>query len=160
MSKHKKSSRYPVNRIRFGFMVTLIGVLIFLIGIRPDMIDQDRSPVIGFVQIVAMLMGLALICLGGYLALIALWYKHTLSIAAEIGVRLVGTGFVIAVLAGMADVFGYGSHPFPAVPYFGEWQQRGMQIGEGFIAIGFLLLFPYAKNPLFNGKHDLSKTTH
>ena len=136
-------------------------MLIFLIGIRPDIVGQDRSPVIGFVQLIVMLTGLAVICIGGYLLLISLWNKRTLSLAAEIGMRLISTGFVVSVLAGMADMFGYGSHPFPeTVPYFGEWQVRGVQIGEGLIAIGFLLMFPYARSQLFNGKHNISKPSY
>jgi len=148
---------YPINRIRFGIIITIIGLLVFMIGIRPDILGMDRSPVIGFVQIGVMLVGLAIICLGGYVSLIALWYKRTLSIAAEIGMRLISTGLVIAILAGMADVFGLGSYPIrQEVPYFGIWQARGVQIGEGFIAIGLLMMFPYSRNPLFNGKHNLA----
>lgn len=148
---------YPINRIRFGIIITIVGLLIFLIGIRPEILGLDRSPVIGFVQIGVMLVGLAIICLGGYLSLIALWYKRTLSLAAEIGMRLISTGLIIAVMAGMADVFGLGSHPIRyGVPYFGIWQARGVQVGEGLIAIGLLMMFPYSRSPLFNGKHELA----
>ena len=49
---------------------------------------------------------------------------------------------VVAVFAGMADVFGLGSQPFPKVPLFGPLQALGVQIGEVIIAIGFLLLIP------------------
>ena len=148
---------YPINRIKIGILTTIIGLLVFLIGVRPDVLGLDRSPVIGFVQIGVMLVGLAVICLGGYLSLIALWYKRALSIAAEIGIRLISTGLVIAILAGMADVFGLGSHPIrEGVPYFGIWQARGVQFGEGLIAIGILMMFPYSRNPLFNGKHKFA----
>ncbi len=56
---------------------------------------------------------------------------------------MVATGYVIAVFAGMADVFGAGSHPLPGVPYFGPWQARGVEIGQVIIAIGFLMLIPF-----------------
>jgi len=148
---------YPIKRIRFGIILTLIGLLIFLIGAKPDILGMDRSPVIGFIQIGVMLVGLAIICIGGYVSLISLWFKRTLSIAAEIGMRLISTGYVVAVLSGMADIIGFGSHPFPyVVPYFGIWQARGVQIGEGIIAIGLLLMFPYSRSALFNGKHNLA----
>jgi hypothetical protein len=55
----------------------------------------------------------------------------------------VGTGYVIAVFAGMADIFGMGSQPFPHVPYFGPWQASGVLIGQGVIVLGFLLLIPF-----------------
>ena len=72
------------------------------------------------------------------------------SIAAEMGVRLISTGYVIAIFCGLADIIGLGSHPTPEfIPYFGEWQARGIQIAEGFIAIGMLLMLPITENPLF-----------
>ncbi len=134
------------KRARTGMVITLIGLIVFLIGAQPSMFGLDRSPVIGFVQIAVFLVGLAIICLGGYTSLKALWQGHPTSIAADIGQRMVATGYVIAVFAGMADVFGMGSHPLTGVPYFGEWQARGVQIGQAFIAIGFLLLLPF-QNP-------------
>jgi hypothetical protein len=41
---------YPVKRLRFGIILALIGLLIFFIGARPDILGLDRSPVIGFVD--------------------------------------------------------------------------------------------------------------
>jgi hypothetical protein len=73
----------------------------------------------------------------------ALWRNRAPSISVDFGVRLVSTGYVIAVFAGMADVFGFGSHPLPGVPFFGGWQARGVIFGEMIIALGFLLLIPY-----------------
>ncbi|WP_299025198.1 hypothetical protein [uncultured Thermanaerothrix sp.] len=136
---------YSRSRIRLGLLLTLIGFLVFLIGARPGLFSLDRSPVIGFVQIAVFLIGLAIICLGGYIALMALWKNRQPSIAADIGLRLVSTGYVVAVFAGMADVFGIGSHPLPGVPYFGPWQAVGVEIGQAIIALGFLLLIPYGK---------------
>jgi hypothetical protein len=156
-----ESNIYPVKRLRFGIILSLIGLLIFLVGAKPDILGLDRSPVIGFVQISVMLVGLAIICFGGYLTLISLWFKRTPSIAAEIGMRFIATGYVIAVISGMADIIGFGSHPFPfVVPYFGIWQARGVQIGEGIIAIGLLLMFPYSRSALFNGKHEVVTKTN
>lgn len=136
---------YSRRRIRVGLTVTLVGFVIFLIGARPSIFGLDRSPVIGFVQIAVFLIGLALICIGGYLSMMALWKKQQPSIAADLGLRLVCTGYVIAVFAGMADIFGMGSHPLPGLPFFGHWQARGVEIGQAIIAIGFLLLIPFKK---------------
>jgi hypothetical protein len=130
-------------RIRLGLYATVSGFILFLLGARPSLFGLDRSPVIGFVQIAVFLVGLAVMCLGGYLSTKAMWRDRQISIIADIGMRLVATGFVIAVFAGMADVFGFGSHPLPDVPYFGAWQARGVEIGEGIIAIGFLMMIPY-----------------
>jgi hypothetical protein len=132
-----------VARMRMGLLVTLVGLFIFSVGAKPNWFSWDRSPVVGFVQLSAFLVGLAIICLGGGLSLLALWNGQPRTIVADIGLRLVSTGYVISVFAGMADVFGMGSQPLPGVPYFGPWQATGVFIGEAVIAIGFLMLIPY-----------------
>lgn len=134
------------KRIRIGLGSTLIGFLVFLFGAEPGIFALDRSPVVGFVQIAVFLVGLGIICLGGYITLAALWNGGAKSIASDIGLRLVGTGYVISVASGMADVFGFGSHRFPNVPFFGSWQVTGVIIGEAVIAIGLLLLIPYRRS--------------
>lgn len=135
--------RYWRRRARAGLGLTLFGLFIFLIGARPSLFGIDRSPVIGFVQIAVFLIGLAFICIGGYISMVSLWREQPTSIAADIGLRMVATGYVIAVFAGMADIFGLGSHPLPGTPFFGPWQARGVELGQAFIAIGFLLLLPF-----------------
>ena len=82
-------------------------------------------------------------CLGGYISLSSLWNARQKSILAELGQRLVSTGYVIAVVAGMADVFGLGSHPFPKVPYFGPLQAVGVVVGVAVIGVGFILFVPF-----------------
>ncbi len=130
-------------RIRSGLFLTLVGLLVFLVGARPAIFGLDRSPVVGFVQIAVFLVGMAIICLGGYVSLMAFWRNGDRTIPADIGTRLVTTGYVIAVFSGMADVFGFGTQLRPRVPFFGPWQATGVQIGEVVIAIGFVLLIPY-----------------
>jgi hypothetical protein len=130
------------NRLRSGLGILLVGFLLFLIGIRPAYFGLDRSPVIGFVQIAVFLVGLAVMCGGGYLTLNTLWNGREKSIAADIGFRLVSTGYLIAVMSGMADVFGIGSHRFPKVPYFGVVQAVGVIGGQLLIILGFLMTIP------------------
>ncbi|HVN54043.1 MAG TPA: hypothetical protein VMT46_06905 [Anaerolineaceae bacterium] len=133
-----------MRRIRLGLLLALVGFLVFLLGARPSLFNLDRSPVVGFVQLAVLLVGLALICLGGYIAIIALWRVPVRSIAADIGARMVATGYLICVFTGMADIFGFGSQRLPhQVPYFGPLQALGVQIGELVIAIGFLMMMPY-----------------
>jgi hypothetical protein len=135
-------------RVRTGLFATLFGFFIFIVGAKPDWLGWDRSPVVGFVQIAVFLVGLAIICLGGYIGLLALWGRNQRTIAADIGLRLVSTGYVICVFAGMADVFGMGAHLSPEVPYFGPVQATGVVLGEIVIAVGFLLLIPYKPTSL------------
>jgi hypothetical protein len=136
----------PRLRIRTGLIISIVGTLVFILGADPGIFGLDRSPVTGFVQIAVFLVGLALISLGGYLALVTLWRRTPLPISADIGRRLISTGFVVAVASGMADVFGFGSEAFPSIPAFGIWQQRGVFVGELLIALGFLLLIPWRRS--------------
>jgi hypothetical protein len=154
MQKNKTLlNKFPRRRIELGLIIAVGGFLILMVGLRPDLFQLDRSPVLGFIQIAVMLAGLAVICVGGYICLSGLWKGRSPSIAAELGLRIISTGYIIAVFAGLADIFGLGSHPYPEfIPYFGEWQARGVQIAEGFIAIGMLLMLPYSRHPFFNSR--------
>lgn len=130
-------------RIRVSITVTLIGLFVFTVGAKPDFFGWDRSPVVGFVQIIVFLIGLAFICLGGHIGLHSLWWGRERTIVSDIGSRLVATGYVFSVFAGMADIFGMGSHSSPQIPYFGPWQATGVLIGQGIIALGFMMMIPF-----------------
>lgn len=130
-------------RIRFSLSLIFFGFFVFVVGAKPGWLGWDRSPVVGFVQIAVFLIGLAIICVGGHIGLMALWGREPRSILADIGMRMVGTGYVVSVFTGMADVFGMGSHLLPMVPHFGPWQSGGVLIGQAVIAIGFLMMIPY-----------------
>lgn len=130
-------------RTRISILTTLIGLFIFAVGAKPDLFGWDRSPVVGFVQIIVFLIGLAFICIGGYLGLHALWWNEERTITSDIGSRLVATGYVFSVFSGLADIFGMGSHSFPQIPYFGPWQATGVLIGQGVIALGFVMMIPF-----------------
>jgi len=129
-------------RIRLGLIVLLAGYLVFLLGINPAIFGVDRSTVFGFVQISVFLVGLAMVCIGGYVILNALWNGRQKSILADIGIRLVATGYVVSVTSGLADIFGLGSHPFPNIPSFGGIQITGVLLGEVTIFLGFILFIP------------------
>jgi hypothetical protein len=139
---------YSLRRIRTGLITTMIGLVLFVIGAKPDIFYLDRSPVIGFIQIAVFEIGLAIICLGGYISLMALWRRDQPSIMADFGIRFVATGYLICVFTGMADIFGFGSHLLPGIPYFGPLQSMGVLIGELIIAIGLIMLIP---TPVYRG---------
>lgn len=131
------------SRIRFGLIAALFGLVVFVFGLDPGLVSLDRSPVVGFVQIAVFLVGLGIICLGGYITLNALWNGKEKSILADIGFRLVATGYVICFASGMADIFGIGNQTYPMIPYFGPWQAVGVMAGLVVIIVGFLMFIPY-----------------
>lgn len=135
--------RPSIARLRAALLTTLSGLFILTVGAKPDWFHWDRSPVVGFVQIAMFLSGLGIICVGGYVGLLGLWKGRRRTLVADGGLRLVSTGYVISVFAGMADVFGMGSQPLPGLPYFGPWQATGVVIGEVLTAMGFLMMIPY-----------------
>lgn len=131
------------ERVRAGLVTSFFGLLIFVFGAKPEWFQLDRSPVVGFVQITVFLIGLAFLCLGGYLGLAALWGTEEKSIAADIGSRLISTGYVITVFTGMADIFGMTVQDNAKLPFFGPWQAAGVQIGMLVIVVGVLMIIPY-----------------
>lgn len=133
------SPPFPTRKIRIGLILTIIGYLIFLVGARPGLFNLDRSRVIGFVQISVFLIGLGIIVLGSYMTLNSFWPEGKKTIAADLGSRVISTGYVICVFTGMADIFGLGSHRLPNV-FFGPLQAQGMAIGMATIGVGFLLM--------------------
>jgi len=143
-----KHQNIATERVRAGLVISLLGLFILIFGAKPDWVGLDRSPVVGFIQITVMLVGLAIMCLGGNIGLSALWAGQQKSILADIGLRLISTGYVVTVFAGMADVFGMTVQKDVKVPFFGPWQAAGMQLGMLIIAAGVLMLIPY---------HHLSK---
>ncbi|MDI6697297.1 MAG: hypothetical protein QME21_19795 [Anaerolineales bacterium] len=144
-------------RLRLGLGVVIVGLLLFTLGADPGLFNLDRSPVVGFVQIAVLLVGLAMICVGGFTSLNTLWEGLEKTIIADIGYRLVATGYVVAAASGMADVFGFGSQPFPAVPYFGQWQAFGVMAGQIIIIFGLVLMVP--SPPKTKNKRPPEQTT-
>lgn len=135
--------RVSYLRIRFSLICVGIGLLVFVIGAKPNWFGWSTIPEVGFIQVVVFLFGLALMCMGGFIGISALWGREERSILADFGSRLIGTGYVISVFAGMADVFGMGAQTLPDAPYFGPLQAAGVLFGQLVIAAGFLMFIPY-----------------
>jgi hypothetical protein len=133
----------PGDRVRFGLFLSILGLIVFILGAKPEWFNLSALPVVGFVQVTVLLVGLAVICIGGYIGLAALWGRQEKSIAADIGSRLISTGYVISVFSGLADVFGMSIKDNPKLPFFGPWQAAGVTVGMITIAIGILLFIPY-----------------
>ena len=138
--KEKVPVLYPRRRIEVGLLSTFFGFLLVVLGSKPEFFGMDRSPVIGFIQTATFLVGLGVIGLSGYFCLMSFWPKGYTTITADFGIRLLATGWLIAVFSGMADVFGFGSHPMSGLVFFGKLQAMGVEIGEMFMGIGLVMM--------------------
>ena len=121
--------------------VVLAGLLLFILGVAPDLIGMDRSPVIGFVQVGTWLTGLAILLLGAYFAVRVIRNGLENTLISEVGSRLIATGYVLVAAASLADFIGIGSHPLPNI-YFGPLQVVGVVLGTLISLVGVLLYWP------------------
>ncbi|MFQ5922413.1 MAG: hypothetical protein ACE5M4_06180 [Anaerolineales bacterium] len=125
-----------------GWMtMVLIGLFIFMIGIYPNLIGMDRSPVVGFVQIGVWLLGLGLLLIGATMTVRVIRNGHPNSLRSEVGLRLIATGYVLAVAASFADFLGIGSHALPGISY-GPLQVTGLALGVLVSLFGVILYRP------------------
>jgi len=127
-------------------ILAIIGVLVFVVGSSPGLIGMDRSRVIGFIQMGVWLTGLGLVLLGAFLAVRVVRNGRPMSLRAEIGTRLIATGFVVSATASLADFLSIGSHHLPWV-YFGPLQVGGLVTGVVVSLVGVLLYWPRTPKP-------------
>ncbi len=121
--------------------LVLVGLFIFVIGIDPNLLGLDRSPVVGFVQIGVWLTGLAILLLGATLTVRVVRNARPNTLRSEIGLRLIATGYVFAVAASFADFLGIGTHNLPTISY-GPMQVGGLILGVVVSLIGVVLYWP------------------
>lgn len=125
-----------------GWMtLVLIGLIVFAIGIYPNLIGMDRSPVVGFVQIGVWLLGLGLLLIGATMTVRVIRNGYPNSLRSEVGLRLIATGYVFAVAASFADFLGIGSHALPGISY-GPLQVTGLALGVLVSLLGVILYWP------------------
>jgi len=137
--KTVKPGTFPKIQVRTGLTGIVLGFLILLIGLRPDLFGLDRGHYIGFVQIIVILLGIGLMTLSATGLLIAFWNGGPKSLRADFGTRIVATGYVICAFTALADAFGIGTNPLPYV-LLGTLQSRGVMIGIIVICIGLILV--------------------
>lgn len=142
MSKQNSSADEELSQLaRAGVAGVVFGFTIFLIGIFPVIVNLDLNPGVGILQLITILFGIGVMALGGYTYAYATRHRATAPrLREKIGLRLMGTGYLICAVSGLADVLGIGSHNIPhRLPYFGLWQSIGLVSGLIVIVIGVLL---------------------
>jgi hypothetical protein len=133
--------------------LVLFGLLIFIIGVNPNILGLDRSPVVGFVQIGVWLTGLAVLLIGATLTIRVVRNNHPNSLRSEIGLRLIATGYVFSAAASFADFLGIGTHNLPAISY-GPLQVGGLVFGVMVSLLGVVLYWPSRKRRPGEGSVD------
>ncbi len=133
-----KPDRVSRRLLKIGLGLVGLGLLVFLIGMRPDLLHLDFTPGIGLLQITVFLIGLTFITSGAYLGLYAIRRRgRPPTLRATVATRLMATGLVTAYAAGYADVLGIGSHP--QHPLFGPLQALAVAASVVIIGIGLVL---------------------
>lgn len=122
----------------------LLGFFIFIIGVQPDILGLNRSLTVGFVQIGVWLVGLAILLLASYATVHVVRNGKPTSLRADIGLRLIATGYVVAMVASLADFIGVGAQRMPFIT-FGPVQVIGLVTGVLFSLLGIVLYWPRQK---------------
>lgn len=136
-----------IRRARRWMTIVLLGLFIFAIGVQPDILGLNRSLTVGFVQIGVWLTGLAILLLSSYATIRVVRNGKRTSLRADIGTRLIATGYVVAAVASLADFIGVGAQQMPFI-VFGPVQVIGLVTGVLLSLIGVILYWPRrAKTP-------------
>lgn len=132
------------NARRWAVMC-VAGVLVFLIGIAPQIIGMNRSVVIGFVQIGVWMVGLAATLISAFAIVRVFRNGRPMSLRADIGMRLIATGYVVSATASLADFIGVGAQRMPFIS-FGPLQVFGLVMGIALAVLGLFLYWPRKHN--------------
>ncbi len=128
---------------RLSILLTVTGFFIFLIGVYPDIIRLNINPLVfGILQILTFLFGVGLMTLGSYLFLYTtIHHAREHRLRHDVGLRLVGTGYVFCAASALADILGFGSHNITSseTSYLGPVQVTGILIGVTIILVGLFL---------------------
>ncbi len=100
---------------QLGIILGALGIVLMLVGLFPGITGLPPTVGFGVVQILVILFGYALLIFGALLYVKFFFYAmQDLTLLQQIGIRLALTGLTFSVLAGLADVLGFGSNPRPA----------------------------------------------
>ncbi len=130
-----------MNRLtQLGVFTIILGGVILFLGLFPFAIDIESAQGLGLVQILAMLVGLALVILGAYVIIHSLLHRgRPRTLMGDIGVRMGLTGLVFSSAATLADLLGFGTHVVEGTSTLGWLQATGLLIGFLFSAVGVLI---------------------
>ena len=127
---------------QFGIAVGALGTMLTFMGLFPGVTGLPPASGIGIVQIVTILIGFVLLIAGALIYVKFTFYVgKQANLAQQIGVRLALTGLLFAIMMGMADIVGFGSHlrSDGVEPLFGVLQAIGIISSFVIAALGVLI---------------------
>jgi len=132
-----------IGLAQFGIAIGALGVVLTFMSLFPGAIGMNNPTAgIGIVQFSGILAGFMCLILGALLYVKFTFYEgRVASLAQQIGVRLALTGLVLAGMVGLADIFGFGSHPRTQLSdaFFGPLQAVGTLVGFAMSSLGVVL---------------------
>lgn len=139
MTKKRLNHKQKAYFIMGIIFATLLLLCIFVFFYKETIMLRPLNPLEGPIEILVVIIGLAVVGLGGVYEFASLGKGQLKSFAYDVGLRIIATGYLIAFLSALADYIGLGSHH--KLPYFGPLQSSGVFLGEGVIAAGFIMMF-------------------
>lgn len=127
---------------QFGIALGALGTVLTFMGLFPGVTGLPPASGIGIMQIVTILVGFVLLIAGALTYVKFTFYvSKKANLVQQIGVRLALTGLLFAVMMGMADIVGFGSHlrSDNVEPLFGVLQAVGIIGSFGLAALGVLI---------------------
>ncbi len=142
---------------QFGIAFGALGTVLTFMGLFPGVTGLEPARGIGTLQIVTILSGFMLLIIGALIYVKFTFYiGRSANLTQQIGVRLALTGLLFAVMTGMADVVGFGSHVDTRTgPLFGTLQAFGIIGSFAIASIGVLI---YAVAGTFDTDGDTDKS--
>jgi len=140
---------FMVRVSQLGIAVGALGAMLAFMGVFPAVTGLPPTVGVGIVQIFAILLGFSLLIFGALLYVKFTFYANSHSnLGQQIGTRLAMTGLVMAAMASLADVLGFGSHTNTAesVILMGPLQAIGMIFSYVISSIG-VLVYAVAGSP-------------
>jgi hypothetical protein len=144
-----------------GIALGVLGLVITLMGLFPQLTGATLTTGIGLVQVLMMLSGYFLMVLGALIYLKTTFYLNIPSTLIQmIGVRLTWTGILFAGMTGMADIFGFGSHFRGEASdiFLGELQMVGILLSFFASAVG-IIIYAVAGTPRLNDESTTPDST-
>lgn len=94
-----------------GIAFCALGIMTALMGLFPTITGIEETRGIGIVQVFMLLLGYALMAMGGLIyAKFTFYLRVESTLVQQVGVRLMLTGLLFAAISGLSDILGFGSH--------------------------------------------------